>query len=47
LFDSFAGSRLADLETPEGGTRSASHRATGLPSRALTVAAKPAERGSR
>src|SRR5678815_1370890 len=27
LFDSFAGSRLADLETPEGGTRSESHGA--------------------
>jgi hypothetical protein len=25
LFDSFTGSRLADLETPEGGTRSSSH----------------------
>src|SRR5436189_6012309 len=30
------GSRLADLETPEGGTRSSSHRATGLQTRALT-----------
>jgi hypothetical protein len=28
LFDSFMGSRLAYLETPEGGTRSSSHRAT-------------------
>src|SRR5205807_5056409 len=35
-------SRFADLETPEGGTRSASHRATGLPSRTLTVAVKAA-----
>jgi hypothetical protein len=26
LFDSFTGSRLAYLETPEGGTRSSSHR---------------------
>src|SRR6266566_1303729 len=32
------GSRLAYLETPEGGTRSSSHRAAGLPARALTVA---------
>jgi hypothetical protein len=41
LFDSFTGSRLADLETPEGGTRSSSHRSTQLPNRALTVAAAP------
>jgi hypothetical protein len=32
LFDSFKGSRLADLETPEGGTRSSSHRTARLPS---------------
>jgi hypothetical protein len=38
LFDSFTGSRLADLETPEGGTRSASHRAAELPTPARTVA---------
>ena len=35
------GSRLADLETPEGGTRSSSHRTAGLPIRAHTVAAIP------
>src|SRR5207248_4390081 len=34
------GSRFADLETPEGGTRSSSHRAAGLPARPLTVAAR-------
>src|SRR2546421_12025814 len=39
LFDSFTSSRLAYLETPEGGTRSSSHRAAELPTRALTVAA--------
>src|SRR5205823_8076500 len=32
------GSRLADLETPEGGTRSSSHRAAGLPARVVKVA---------
>src|SRR5262249_56977034 len=37
-FDSFTGSRLADLETPEGGTRSSSHRTAELPSVARTVA---------
>src|SRR5205823_14252878 len=37
-FDSFSGSRLACLETPEGGTRSSSHRGGPLPSRAHTVA---------
>src|SRR5438093_50664 len=35
------GSRLAYLETPEGGTRSSSHRAAGLAARALTVAVPP------
>src|SRR5207244_5525177 len=40
LFDSFTGSRLAYLETPEGGTRSSSHRAAELPTRGHTVAAE-------
>ena len=31
VFDSFTGSRLAYLETPEGGTRSSSHRPARLP----------------
>ena len=31
VFDSFTGSRLADLETPEGGTRSESHGTARLP----------------
>jgi hypothetical protein len=31
VFDSLMGSRLAYLETPEGGTRSSSHRAAELP----------------
>src|SRR6184192_866139 len=38
LFDSFMGSRLACPETPEGGTRSSSHRAAELPTRVCTVA---------
>jgi transcription elongation factor GreA len=38
LFDSSTGSRLAYLETPEGGTRSSSHRGGRMPSRVNTVA---------
>src|SRR4029450_9997562 len=43
-FDSFScGSRFACLETAQEGTTSPSHRATGLPSLANTVATKNAE----
>src|SRR5215210_5274055 len=38
LFDSFTGSRLAYLETPEGGTRSSSHWAAGSPTHGQRVA---------
>jgi hypothetical protein len=37
-FNFLSGSRLACLDTPEGGTRSSSHRAAELPSRGCTVA---------
>jgi hypothetical protein len=38
VFNFLSGSRLAFLETPEGGTRSSSHRAAELPTRSHKVA---------